>query len=61
MRIGKDSKNDPGIVMWGNKILMATTSAEFNGKVEPTVLFANGRIASKFISVNNIHSVLGYG
>jgi len=61
MRIGKDSDDNPGIVMWGNKILMATTAAEFDGKVEPTVLFANGRIASKFISVNNIHSVLGYG
>jgi len=47
--------------MWGNKILMATTAAEFDGKVDPTVLFANGRIASKFISVNNIHSVLGFG
>ena len=61
MRIGKDSQDNPGIVMWGNKILMATTAAEFDGKVEPTVLFANGRIASKFISVNNIHSVLGFG
>jgi len=31
MYIGNDSYGQPGIVIWGNKILFATTDAEFSG------------------------------
>lgn len=61
MRIGNDANNNPGILLWGNSIIIATTADEFAGKVDATALFANGRIVSKFISVNNIHSALGFG
>ena len=61
MRIGNDADNNPGILLWGNHVIIATTADEFAGKVDATALFANGRIAAKFISVNNIHSALGFG
>lgn len=57
MYIGVDPRNNkPGIVMWGNKILLATTKAELRGDVNPTALFENGRISAKFIQVYDIHS-----
>ena len=51
MYIGNDSAGNPGIVMWGNKILLATTQAEFDGEEMPTALFANGKIQAKFIEL----------
>lgn len=56
MRIGNDELGNPGIVLWGNQILIATTQDEFDGKVFPTVLFADGKIKSKFIDVYDVHS-----
>ena len=57
MRIANDREGHPGIVMWGNKIIIATTENELMGVEDPTALFANGKIRAKFIEVNEIHSV----
>ena len=56
MYIGNDSDGNPGIVIWGNKILFATTDAEFNGSVTPTMLLADGKIQGKYLGVNEAHS-----
>jgi hypothetical protein len=51
MYIGKDSDGNSGIVLWGNKILFATTQAEFDGEEMPTALLADGKIQAKFIEL----------
>ena len=56
MYIGNDSYGQPGIVIWGNKILFATTDAEFSGQVQPTMLLADGKIQGKYLGVNEAHS-----
>ena len=51
MRIANDDQGNPGMVIWGNKILFATTDAEFNGLIPPTMLLANGKIQGKYLDV----------
>lgn len=57
MYIGKDSDGNSGIVLWGNKILFATTQAEFDGEEMPTALLADGKIQAKFIELQQLHSI----
>lgn len=45
-----------GIVLWGNKILLATTNDEFQGRVRPTALFQSGKILGKYLQVDEVHS-----
>ena len=52
MYVGRDSNGDPGIVIWGNKILFATTDLEFDGYVQPTLLLSNGKIQGKYLNVD---------
>ena len=52
MYIGNDSNGNPGIVIWGNRLLFATTDDEFNGNITPTLLLQNGKIQGKYLSVD---------
>jgi hypothetical protein len=52
MRIAEDAYGNPGIVIWGNKLLFATTDDEFNGYVPPTLLLEDGKIRGKYLSVD---------
>ena len=51
MRIAEDDYGNPGIVIWGNKVLFATTDDEFNGLVPPTMLLVDGKIQGKYLNV----------
>jgi hypothetical protein len=51
MRIAEDDYGNPGMVIWGNKILFATTDDEFNGLIPPTMLLADGKIQGKYLDV----------
>ena len=51
MRITEDDYDNPGMVIWGNKILFATTDDEFNGVVPPTMLLVDGKIQGKYLNV----------
>jgi hypothetical protein len=39
------------MVIWGNRLLFATTDAEFNGYVTPTMLLQDGKILGKYLNV----------
>lgn len=56
MHIGLDSADNPGIVLWGNSILIATTQDELSGIVKPTALFQDGKILGKYLQVDEVHS-----
>ena len=58
MYIGNDANNQPGIVIWGNKILFATTDLEFSGYVQPTMLLQNGKIQGKYLCVDEASSTI---
>lgn len=58
MYIGNDTQGNPGIVIWGNKILFATTDLEFSGKVQPTMLLADGKIQGKYLGVDEAHGTV---
>ena len=44
------------MVIWGNRLLFATTDAEFNGYVAPTMLLQDGKILGKYLNVQEAHS-----
>lgn len=48
--------NSNGIVMWGDKLIIATTEDEFYGRETPTALFTNGKIKAKFLEIHNAYS-----
>ena len=48
--------DNPGIVMWGNSIIIATTKEELYGLAEPTALFNNGKIRAKFLEIHDAYS-----
>lgn len=52
MKIGNDANGNPGILLWGNHVIIATTENEFAGIDRPTALFADGKIQAKFLSVD---------
>ena len=58
MYIGNDSNGNPGIVIWGNRLLFATTDEEFNGNIAPTLLLQNGKIQGKYLSVDQASSTM---
>lgn len=45
---------DEGIVIWGDKMAIATTEDELEGDSDPTALFSNGKIQAKFIDVDTL-------
>lgn len=47
-----ENNGNPGMVIWGNKILFATTDLEFSGKVPPTMLLQDGKIRGKYLDVD---------
>ena len=48
----KDNK----LLLWGNSLMIATTSDELEGKTQPTALFTDGQINAKLLNVEDLYA-----
>ena len=46
----------PGMIIWANYLYIATKQNELDGTEQPTALLSEGRIKSRFLEVQDVHS-----